>query len=193
MAPDAPGRDGAGRPADELAAAVTERLAGSGYVVARTADGFVVHADVTRAHAGPRRERPVRSLVRHHVVLDEPHGVLTVTDERVDVTWRAGAPPGSDPVLGTGARVEHRRGRVRTVSFRRTWDPSRPRGRRVVDEQRFDSDEALRQIRAAATGLGWTERVGTAHRVGRVVGTVGAVAAGLTLAGLALALVLGRI
>ncbi|GIG34774.1 hypothetical protein [Cellulomonas pakistanensis] len=186
--------DDAVRPADELVAAVTERFAGSAYVVERTPDGFVVHADLTHQHVHrPRRDRRTRTLVRHHVVLDERRFVMTVTDEQVDVTWRAGATPGSEvPVLGAGIRVEHRRGRVREVSFSATWDPRRPRGERLVDARRFDSGEALQHIRTAAGDLGWHERRGTAERVGRAFALVAAVGAGVTLVGLVVALLLGR-
>lgn len=181
MTPD--GGTGAGTPADELVAAVTQRLAGTAYVVERTEDGFVVRADLTRLHAHrPARERRTRTLVRHLVVLDERLLVLTITDEHVEVGQR-----------GAGVRVARSRGRIREVSWSRTWDPRRPAGERVVDERRFDSHEVLRHVRDVATNLGWEERAGTAERVGRIAGVVGVVGAGAAVVGLALALLLGRL
>lgn len=169
---------------------MSERLAASAYVVERTADGFVVRADLTDQHVfEPRRERAVQTLVQHHAVLDERLRVMTVTDEQVDVTWRAGAVPGSrEPVLGAAVQVERRGGRVREVSFRRTWDPSEPPGERVVDEQRFDSHEALRHVREVATDLGWEERVGTVQRTATIVAVAGAAGAVLSVVILAVAL-----
>lgn len=182
MAPDLPAQDDGGAAADELVAAVTERLAGTAYTVERTPDGFVVGADLTHQHVHrPRRDRHVRTTVRHHVVLDEQLMILRITDEHRDV-----------PRRGAGVRVARSRGRIREVSFSRTWDPRRPRGERVVDERRFDSHEAVRHIRDAAADLGWEERVGAAERAGLVAGVVGAVAGGLTVVGLAVALLLGR-
>jgi hypothetical protein len=116
------------------------------------------------------------------VVLDERLLVLTITDERVEVGRR-----------GAGVRMARSRGRIREVSWSRTWDPARPAGDRVVDERRFDSHEVLRHVRDAAAELGWEERAGGAERAGRIAGVVGLLGAGAAVVGLALALLLGRL
>lgn len=176
--------------ADELTAAVAERLAGTVYSVERTPDGFVVRGDLTDEHVfRPRRDRAVRTTVQHRVELDERLRVMRITDDQVDVVGRAGAVPGTEmPVLGAAVRAERRTGRVREVSFRRTWDPSKPKGERVVEEARFDSHEVVRQIRDVAVALGWDERDGAAQRSGRIFGLAGGAIALLTLVVLGVAL-----
>jgi hypothetical protein len=176
--------------AEELTAAVAERLAGSVYSMERTPDGFVVHADLTDEHVfRPHRDRAVRTTVQHHVQLDEPRRVMRITDVQVDVVGRAGAVPGTGmSVLGAGARAEHRTGRVREVSFRRTWDPSKPKGERVLEEARSDSHEVVRHIRDVAGALGWDERDGAAQRSGKIFGLAGGAIGLLTLVVLGVAL-----
>ena len=172
-------------PGDELFDAVARRLTDTSYTARRTPDGFVVRRELSgedwHAHRpGSRVDR----VVQNHVSLDERTWVLTITDEHVEVTWRDTG-RGRVPVIGSGAQVSRRRGRISERTSVTTWS------RDGVGRRTYDTAEVHRYIRAAAEELGWAEQRGAEEKAGRRAALFGAVFGGLTLATLVVAAALG--
>ena len=172
-------------PRDELFDAVAERLTGTPYAAWRTSDGFVVRRDLSGEAwqaDGPRTQ--VDTIVQNHVALDEQTWVLTITDEHLEVTWRATS--GSwTPVLGSAIGFSRRRGRITERTSVTTWSQD------GVQHHEYDTAETHRWIRAAAEELGWVEQRGAEEKAARRAGVFGAVIGGVTLVTLAVAWILG--
>ena len=181
--------------AEDLVAAVARNAEGTPYRVVPTDDGFHLRIDVAdawwhRPLGGSRR----RKVVEHHVVLDEEHRTLRVTDDHLDVSWEAGAEgwPGRVPRLVASTEVRRTLGRTVELSFNRTWAVT-PDGEvgKVVDFT-YSSTVGHRMIRDAARALGWRERRGTGERIGIVFAAVGLAGAVVTAGVLLTLAVTGR-
>lgn len=173
-------------PADALRAAVAARADGTPYRMVPTPEGFDLRIDVVDARwYGLIGAAGLKKVVEHEVVLDEATRTMTLTDDHREVRWDGGVDASGAPMprLVASAQVERTLGRTYEFELNRTWgidqqgDPGR-----VVDFT-FTSAEGQGMIRAAGAELGWTEKAGTAQRIGLVVGG----------AALALALVVGGV
>ena len=182
--------------ADSLRAAVAARAAGTPYRLEPTPDGFHLRIDLADARWwGPLGAAGRRGVVEHRVTLDPAGRTFTLTDDHLDVRWDAAADPAGPrvPRLVASAEVRRTVGRTRAVSFERTYgldDDARPA--RVVDIA-FRSEQGQALVRGPAAELGWTERAGTAQRVGVVAAVGGLAVALLTGAALAVLAATGRL
>lgn len=180
-------------PAEELRAAVADVAEGTPYRVEPTERGFDLRVDLADSHWwGPLGAAGVRSLVVHHVVLDEARRRLSITDDHRDLRWDVGADGGEVPRLTASVRASRFVGRSTSVSFERTWaldETGEPR--RVVDYT-FRSSEGHGLIRAAARDLGWSEQRGTAERIALVAAAIGGGGAIITAAALITLALMGK-
>lgn len=151
---------------------VRERTAGTPYVVLDTEAGFDLTTDVADLRwAGLLGSSGVRKVYVHHVAFPQP-SVFTVTDDSRSLTWGS-----QGPVLG--ADYNRSVGRVVQKGSFSSWG-FRPDGSfGVTQSYRFDSEEGRSLIRVVGEELGFTERMGSAQRLGLI-------AAGAAIGGVAL-------
>jgi hypothetical protein len=164
-------------PRDELRAAVAARVEGTPYVLVDTAEGFDLRIDLADARwYGLLGTAGRKKVVQHRVRVDEDARTYALVDDHYDLRWDAGAGPAgaSVPRLGAQAEASRTRGRVREVSFEKTFgvDATTKRPDVVVDYV-FRSDEGQRLVREPAEALGWKERQGWEVRVATVAAVVG--------------------
>lgn len=164
-------------PADELRDAVRQAADGTPYRVEATPDGFDLRIDLADARWwGPLGAAGRTKVAQHRVVLDDERRTFTLTDDQYDVSWQVAADGTGtrEPRLLLAATGERTIGRSREVALERTWGGADPLGRpRPVVDLTFASTTGQTMIRDAAVELGWTERRGTAQRIGLVAGLAG--------------------
>lgn len=174
----------------ELVAAVEARLVGTPYRLVETEHGFDVGVDLADAtYYTLMYQQHLEKTFTYRVRLDEDTKVLAITDDSYELEWRRGADvSGGVPVPTMGARVSRQLGRLESKSFQRTYAIGEDGEFGEVVDFTFDSGEGRRLIREPARELGWTEKAGTAQRVGVAFALVGGIGALVTLVVLLLVL-----
>jgi len=167
----------------ELIEAVQARVAGTPYRLEETDDGFDVGIDLADAtYYTLMYQQHLDKTFTYRVELDEAAKVLAITDDSYELHWKRGADvSGGVPVPTLGAKLSRSMGRVESKSFQKVYAVNEEgRFGKVVDYS-FDSAEGRRHIREPARELGWTEKRGTAERVGIAFALVGGLGALVTV------------
>ena len=103
----------------------------------------------------------------YRVKLDEAAKVLSITDDSYELHWKRGADvSGGVPVPTLGAKLSRSMGRLESKSFEKVYAVNEEGQFGKVVDYSFDSGEGRRHIREPARELGWTEKAGTAQRIG---------------------------
>lgn len=129
-------------------------------------------------------EGTVRSVLVHHVVLDEQRRTFSVTDDLQTSRWAAGG----DPALRTD--LELTLGRVHRRTFRRSYGVRSDSTVGAVGERSSTSAEGRALVTEAGGQLGWTQVRSTTELVSTIAAIVGGTAALAVVVGLLLALAL---
>lgn len=144
---------------EELLNALDRCAAGTPYEVIRTPQGCDLRLNLANAQFyGVMSAQGVKTAFVHHVkVKDEQARTFTVTDQFGELTWVAGVDGRLVPQLS--AKLRTVTGAVFAKGMEKKW-AFRPDGSfgKVVDYT-FDTSEAHGLIKAAATSVGWTEKL----------------------------------
>lgn len=174
----------------ELVEAVRTRLADTPYRLEETEDGFDVGIDLADAtYYSLMYQQHLDKTFTYRVKLDEAAKVLAITDDSYELHWKRGTDvSGSVPVPTLGARLSRSMGRLESKSFERVYAVNEDGQFGKVVDYSFDSAEGRRHIREPARELGWTEKRGTAERIGIAFALVGGLGALVTVVVLLLVL-----
>lgn len=169
---------------ERLREAVQQAAEGTPYAVSPTADGFDVALDVADARwYGLLEKAGLKKTCVHHVHVTES-GSYSITDDSRELEWVAGTPR-------LGARAVRQTGRVKEISFRKTWAFNEQGKPAKVVDYRFSSEEGRSMVTAAAKGLGLRQVRGTTEKVAIGFAVVGAVGAVITVVVLLVGALLG--
>ena len=114
----------------------------------------------------------------YRVKLDEAAKVMSITDDSYELHWKRGADVSGDvPVPTLGAKLSRSMGRLESTSFQKVYAVNEEGQFGKVVDYSFDSGEGRRHIREPARELGWTEKAGTAQRIGIVFALLGGIGA----------------
>lgn len=174
----------------ELVEAVRARLVGTPYRMVETERGFDVAVDLADAtYYTLMYRKHLETTWTYRVHLDEATRTLSITDDSYRMEWKAGADvSGGVPRPTLGARLSRSVGRFESKSFQRTYAIGEDGEYGKVVDFTFDAAEGRRLIREPARELGWTEKAGTAQRIGLVFALVGGIGALVTVVVLLLVL-----
>jgi hypothetical protein len=166
--------------AGEFLARVQAAAAGTPYVVRPTRAGFDVSLDVSNARWWtPLQRQGVRRTFVHHVALGRRGKWYSITDDAFEMDWSVGAGAGLVPQVG--ARIAAQAGRIANVSFGKTAAIRYDGASGPTYHYSFSSEEGRQLITAAAKELRWSQRPGTAEKIGIAVGVLGLAVAVLTV------------
>ena len=125
----------------------------------------------------------------YRVRLDEAAKVMSITDDSYELHWKRGVDvSGGVPVPTLGARLSRSMGRLESKTFQKVYAVNEEGQFGKVVDYSFDSGEGRRYIREPARELGWTEKAGTAQRIGIAFAVLGGVGALVTVVVLLLVL-----
>lgn len=169
--------------AHELFARVQHAAADTPYKVVPTATGFDVALDVADSTwFGLFNKAGLKHAFVHHVAIPET-GTYTVTDDARTVEWVAGTPR-------IAYEANREIGRIRKVSFNRTYAFNDQGEFGKVVDFTFNSEEGRSLIDSAATDLGYRHVRGSIEKIGLFIGlgtvallvVMGAIIGAVTLA-----------
>lgn len=147
----------------ELFARVQQAAADTPYRVVPTAKGFDVELDVADATwFGLFNKAGLKHAFVHHVSIPET-GTYSVTDDARTVEWIAGTPRVS-------YEASREVGRIKKVSFNRTYAFNEQGEFGKVVDFTFNSEEGRALIESAATDLGYRQVRGAIEKVGLFIG-----------------------
>ncbi|NYI80357.1 hypothetical protein [Nocardioides panzhihuensis] len=147
----------------ELFARVQQAAANTPYKVVPTEKGFDVELDVADATwFGLFNKAGLKHAFIHHVSIPET-GTYSVTDDARTVEWIAGTPRIS-------YEASREIGRIKKVSFNRTYAFNEEGEFSKVVDFKFNSEEGRALIDSAATDLGYRQVRGSIEKVGLFIG-----------------------
>ena len=147
----------------ELFARVQQAAADTPYKVVPTAKGFDVELDVTGATwFGLFNKAGLKHAFVHHVSIPKT-GTYSVTDDARKVEWIAGT-------RRISYEASREIGRIKKVSFNRTYAFNEHGEFGKVVDFTFNSEEGRALIDSAAADLGYQQARGSIEKVGLVVG-----------------------
>lgn len=147
----------------ELFARVQQAAANTPYKVVPTEKGFDVELDVADATwFGLFNKAGLKHAFIHHVSIPET-GTYSVTDDARTVEWIAGTPRIS-------YEASREIGRIKKVSFNRTYAFNEEGEFGKVVDFKFNSEEGRALIDSAATDLGYRQVRGSIEKVGLFIG-----------------------
>jgi hypothetical protein len=147
----------------ELFARVQQAAVETPYKVVPTAKGFDVELDVADATwFGLFNKAGLKHAFIHHVSIPET-GTYSVTDDARTVEWIAGTPRIS-------FEASREVGRIKKVSFNRTYAFNEHGDFGKVVDFSFNSEEGRALIDSAATELGYRQVRGTIEKIGLIIG-----------------------
>ena len=154
---------------EEFLRAVQEAVDGKPYAVTPTEAGFDVTIDVVDAQwYGLINKAGLTKTFVHHVRVGED-GSYSITDDARELEWVAGVPR----ISATASRTV---GRVKEISFRKTYALDENLQPAKVVDYSFNSEEGRSLVTSAADRLGLKQERGSSEKIGLWVG-LGTIAA----------------